>query len=107
MLWTDPMERGQGTVEYVVYAVVAACLLYRRDVRWLFDDADHALIARRAGAIDAGINIGNIVANGAEPQLLLQFSDGVSERAGVLGAGSQNMESQPLSVLGSDAGKFF
>ena len=42
---------------------------------------------------------------GAEPQLLFKFADGVSKCAGVLSAGSQNMEGQPLGVLGADAGQ--
>jgi hypothetical protein len=103
VLRANSVERGKGAVENVVYAVVAACLLYRRDIRRLFDNADNALIACGARAINAGIDIGDVVAVGAKSQLLFKFADGVSKCAGILGAGSQNMKGQPLGILGADA----
>ena len=72
-----------------------------------FDDADEALVARGAGAIDAGVDVGDVVADGAEAQAGLELADGVGECFGVLIAGAQEMEGESLRALCSDAGQFF
>ena len=44
-------------------------LLYGGDVGGLFDDANQTLITGRARAIDAGIDVGDVIANGAETEI--------------------------------------
>ena len=63
LLRSDPMNRGDRTVQNVVNAVVVPRLLNDGDVGGLFDHANEALVPRWAGTIAARIDVGNIVTN--------------------------------------------
>ena len=102
----DAVDRRNGSVQHVIDAVVVARLLDGGDVGRLFDHADEPLIAGRAGTIDAGINVGDVVADRAQAQAGLDVVDGSGEGVGVVFAGAQNMERQPLRRLAANAGKF-
>jgi hypothetical protein len=77
------------------------------DVGRLFDDADQALVARGAGAIYAGIDVGNVVADGAETKIGFDITDSDGEGFGVFIAGAENVKSQALRALGSNARELF
>ena len=100
----DAVQRRQRAVQHVIDAVVVRAF-DDGDAGRLFDDANLALIARRARAIDARIDIGDVVADGAEAQLCLELADGVGERIGIRGARAQNVKGEALRALGSDAGQ--
>src|SRR5690349_16497499 len=82
-------------------------LLHRSDVGGLFDHANEPLVARWAGAIDAGIDISDVIAHRTQAQAGLYFLNGKGESVRVIFAGAKNMERQPLRRLAADARKFF
>ena len=70
----------------MVDAVEVARLFDGGDVGGLLDHADQFLIAGGTAAIDAGIDVGDVVADGAQAQLGLHVADGGGERLGVVRA---------------------
>src|SRR5438874_6668970 len=64
----NAMQRRYGAVQHVVNAVEVACLLNGADVGGLLHHADQLVIARGAGAVNAGINISDVVALRAQQQ---------------------------------------
>ena len=101
----DAVQRREGAVEDVVDALVAAGAFDGLDAGGLFDDADKALVADRAGAVDAGIDVRDVVADGAEAKAGFQGAHGVGERGGVFVAGAQEMKGEALGALGADSGE--
>jgi hypothetical protein len=94
-------------VENVVDAVVATGALDGGDGGGLFNNADEAVVARGAGTVGAGVNVGDVVADGAESQGLAQVEESFGERDGVFFVGAEEMEGVTLRALGSHAGEFF
>src|SRR6185437_16829112 len=78
-----PADGRQRAMQHVVGTVVAARLLDGRDVSGLFHDADDVLIAHRAGAVHARVDIGDVVADGAETKLRAKLENSGGERASV------------------------
>ncbi len=89
----------------VVDALVAARALDAVDVGGLLHDADQALVADGAGAVGAGIDVGDVVAYGTETQACLEPAHSVGEGGRVFVGGAQNMEGEALGALGAYAGK--
>ena len=71
LIGAHAVEGRERAVEHVVDAVVAAGALDGGDVGGLLDDADEALVARGACAVGAGIDVSDVVADGAEAQARL------------------------------------
>ena len=92
-------------MEHVVDAIEMPGLFDRGDVGWLFHHADQFLISGRIAAIDAGIDVRNVVADRAQAQLSFYVSDGGGEGFGIVLAGAQNVESQTLCALAADSGQ--
>jgi hypothetical protein len=86
----------------MISAVEVARLLDGRDVSGFLDYAHKALIPRGAAAIDAGINVSNVIADGAQPQVGLHVAHRCGESLGVGVAGAQNMKRQTLRALAAD-----
>ena len=99
LLGAYAVERRERAVEHVIDAVVAAGLLDGGDVGGLFDDADQALVAGGLRAVDAGIDVGDVVADGAEAELSLRARMAVGERSGIGFAGAQDVEGEALRGL--------
>ena len=92
-------------MEDVVDAGVGAGLFDGVDVGGFFEDADEVLVARGAGAVGAGIDVGDVVADAAELEVLLEGEDGLRERGGVVVRGAEDVEGVALRGLGAYAGK--
>ena len=92
-------------MEDVVDAHVASGALDAGDAGGLFYYADEALVADGAGAVGAGVDVGDVVADGAEAQAGLEFADGVGESGGVIVRGAQEVEGEALGALGAYAGE--
>ena len=60
----------------MVEAVIAPCSLDSEDVERLLDDADLSAVATLIGADQTGVDIGDVLAEGAESDLLLDLEDG-------------------------------
>jgi len=105
LLGSDSVQRRQSTVQHVVDAVVMARLFNGGDVGWLLDNANQPLIPRWAGAIDTGIDISDVVADGAEAQAGLYVMNGGREQLGILVAGAQDVECKALRGLTAHAGQ--
>jgi hypothetical protein len=63
------------------------------------------LIAGGVGAVGAGVDVGDVVADGAEAEVLLEGGDGGGEVLGVGVRGAQDVEGIALRGLGADAGQ--
>jgi hypothetical protein len=59
------MERRNGAVQDVIDAIEMFGFFYRRYIGRFLDYAYQSLIAGGAAAVDAGIDIGNVVASRA------------------------------------------
>ncbi len=105
LLRTYSADGRERAVEDVVDAVVAAGLFDGGDVGGLFEDAERALVADGAGAVGAGVDVGDVVAEGAEAELGAEFEDGFGEGAGVFVGGAEDVEGEALRGFGADAGE--
>jgi len=94
-------------VQHVVDAVEVVRLLNGGDVGGLLDHADQALVAGCAGAIDAGVDVGDVIAHRAQAQVGLDVAHGGGEGFGIFVAGAQDVEGQPLRAFRADAGELF
>ncbi len=95
----------EGAVEDVVDAVVAAGFFDGGDVGGLFDDADEAVVAGGGGAVGAGVDVGDVVADGAEAEVLFNLADRVGEGVSVFGGGAEDVKGEALGGFGADAGE--
>ena len=107
LLRTDAVQRRDRSVEDVEDSVEVLGLLDGGDVGRLFDYADQPLVARRAGAVDARVDVGDVVADGAEAQIGLDVADGSRQRLGIFVARAQDVERQALRAFGAHAGELF
>jgi hypothetical protein len=77
------------------------------DVGGFLNHADHALVAGCAGAVEARVDVGDVVADGAETEVGFDVTHGGREGLGIFFAGAKNVKGQPLRAFGADARKFF
>src|SRR6266852_3184749 len=73
------------------------------DVGRLLHYADEFLIAGRTAAVDAGIDVGDVVADRAETQLGLDIANGGGESFGVIFARAEDMKGEALRALAADS----
>src|ERR1017187_2387569 len=105
LLRTNAADGRKRAVQHVVNAVVAARLLDGGDVGGLFHDTDDVLVADGAGAVAAGVDVGDVVADGAEAEAGFDLADRVGKGLRVRVGRTQDVESEPLRRLGPDAGQ--
>ena len=89
----------------MVDAVVLVHALHRDDVAGLLDDADQAVVAAGVGADAAAGLVGEVEAELAQADLLLDLEHGVGERGAILLGGAQDVKCEPLSGAVADTGK--
>jgi hypothetical protein len=77
--------------------------LDRDHVAGLLDDADQARVAALVLADAAAGLVGEVEADLAQPDPLLDLADGVGQRVGVVGVGAQDVEGQALGRALPDA----
>jgi len=92
LVGTDAVERREGSVEDVVDALIGAGAFDGGNRGGLFDDADETQVAGGAGAVGAGVYVGDVVADGAEAEAGFEGADGVGERFGIGVGGAQDVE---------------
>ena len=77
------------------------------DVCRLFDHADQALIPCSTGAVSTRIDVGDVVANRAEPEVGFDVAHRLGKPFGVIVAGAEDVEGKALRALGANAGELF
>jgi len=80
----------------VVHAAVGARFLDSHDVVRLFHHANGPATARGPGAVETGIRVGDVVADGAFADFFFCVANGVGERQGVFGRRAQQKKSEAL-----------
>ena len=105
ILRADAVHRRDHAVQHVVQPVEAARALDRQDVQRLLDDADRRAVARSVAADAAGVDLRDVLADGAEDCPLLQLDDRLRERDGVVVRDAQQVVGEPLRALRPDAGQ--
>ena len=105
VLGIDPVDRRQGAAEHVVAAPVLVRALDRDHVAGLLDDTDQLGVAPLVQADRAPRPLGEVEADLAERDLLLDVADRGGERLGVLAGRAQDVERQPLRRPLADAGQ--
>ena len=92
-------------MEDVVEAGEGAGFFDGGDVGWLFDDADEGAGADGGGTEAAGVDVGDVIAEGAEAEVGFELRDGVGEGFGVFCGGAEDVEGEALGGAGADAGE--
>src|SRR5260370_7894159 len=77
------------------------------DVGRLLHYADEFLIPGRTAAVDAGIDVGDVVADRAETQLGLDIANGGGESRRVIFARSEDMRGEALRALPPSSRQLF
>ena len=70
---TDAFYRGNRAVQDVVTAVVGPRTFDRQHIQRFFDNAQHGVVARVVLADQAGVFLGNVVADRTEARVFLQI----------------------------------
>ena len=98
------VDRRERAAEHVVEPAILACALDRDHVGGLLDDADQRRVAALVLADPALLALGEVEADLAQPDLLLDLANrvGEAERLGVVG--SQDVEREPLGRALTDPG---
>ena len=97
------MQRRQRPVQYVVDAIEMPRLFDCSDVGWFLEHADQLLVAGWTGAIDTGIDVGDVVADRTQAQIGFDIANCGRKRFSVVFARAQNMKRQTLGALAADA----
>ena len=105
MLGSDAVEGRERAVQDVEDAVPGAGLFDGADIGWLLDDAHQALIAGGAGAVEAGIDVGDVVADGTEAEALFDVADCGGKSYSILVIGAQDVKGEALRGFVADAGQ--
>ena len=96
VLGVDAVDRRQRAAEHVVAAAELVRALDRDHVAGLLDDADQLGVAPLVLADPAARPVGEVEADLAQADPLLDLADRVGERERVLVVGAQDVERQPL-----------
>src|ERR1700722_8940624 len=107
MFRPNSVQRRDGAVEYVIDTVEIPGLFDRSDIGGFFHHANQALGAGCTAAIYTGINIRDVVADGAQSQISLDVAHSDSERFGVVVTRTQDVERKTLGRFASNSWKLF
>src|SRR5581483_3661872 len=105
VLGVHAVDRRQGAAEHVVEAAVLARALDRDHVGRLLDHADEGSVAARVLADPAARPLGEVEADLAEPDPLLDLADRLGERERLLAGRPQDVEGEPLRRALPDPGQ--
>ena len=105
VLGVDAVDRRQRPTEDVVAAPELVRALDRDHIRGLLDDTDQLGVAALVGADPAARSVGEVEADLAQADPLLDLADRVGEGEGVLVRDPEQMEGKPLGGPSTDAGK--
>ena len=103
-LRADAVDGRQSAVQHVVATAETASLLDSHDVRWRFDDAQHAGIALRVGADGAQIGFRQRPAAAAALHALRRFGQHRGQRLRTRTVVLQQMQRGARGGLGANAG---
>jgi hypothetical protein len=89
----------------VIQPLVTPRALNGQDVERLLDNADRAVIAPFVRADHTWIDVGGVLAGGAEADALFNLEDRIREGLRFVLAGAQKVVGKPLGTFGTDAGE--
>ena len=92
-------------MQHVVATAEGAGALDGEHVERLLDDADTGGVAAGVVAEAAGVALGQVLADGAEVDALLDVEQGLGEVVGLGLGGAQDVVGEALGRLGADAGQ--
>src|SRR5258708_22381425 len=105
LLRADAVQRRDCAMQDVEDAIEVLGLFDGGNVSWLFDHTDQALVASRAGAVGAWVDVGDVVAQRAQAQVSLKVADGGGQGVCVVVARSQDVKGEALRALGAHSGQ--
>ena len=105
LLGATTLKGRKRTAENVVHAGVGARFFDGENVVGFLHDTDRALVAGGAGAVEAGVRVGDVVAGRAGSDFFLGVANGVGEPESVFGSGTENVECEALGGLLANAGE--
>src|SRR5579872_2942262 len=97
------MQRGNRSMKHVINPVEVFGLFDSADICWFFHHANHPLVARGTAAVNARINICNVVANGTKTQLSLDVAYRRGQSLSILIIRAQDMKPEPLRGLAANS----
>ena len=92
-------------MENVVSTIEVTGLFNRGDVRRLLDHADQSLVAGSTTAVDAGFDVGDVVADRTKTQAGFHIVDGGGQGFRIVIRRAKNMERQSLGGFAANSGK--
>jgi hypothetical protein len=90
-------------MQYVIDPIEVFGLFDGADIRRFFDHANHPLVARSAAAVNAGLDIRNVIADGAQTQLGLHVAHRRRQRLRILIIRTQDVKPEPLRCLAANS----
>src|SRR3954471_4450992 len=105
VLRLDAVDRRERPAEHVVAAAELVRALDRDHVAGLLDHADHGAVAPLVQADRAAGALGEVEADLAQRDLLLDVLDRLGQRERVVGGGAQDVEGEPLRGAVADPGQ--
>ena len=101
----DAIERRQRAEQHVIASAELAGALHGQQIVRLLHHAQHAVVAPEIRADPAGILVGDVEADAAVDDALLDRDQRRRQLAHLVGGPLEEKEGQPLGRLGSDAGQ--
>jgi hypothetical protein len=105
ILDADPVDRRKRAAKHVVEPVELVRALHGDDVAGLLDHADQALVAALVGADAADRLVGEVEADLAKADFLLDLADRVGQGEAFIFGHSEYVEGEPLRGAAADAGQ--
>ena len=93
------MQWGNRSMQHVVGAVEVLGLFDSRDIGGFLDHAHQTKVASGAAAIDAGIDVRNVVADRAQVKAFFYVANGCCKGFSIIITGAKDVERQSLGAL--------
>jgi len=92
-------------MEHVIKPLIFPGALQGEDIQRFRHDAYLGAVPTLTAADDAGVRVGDVMAGGAQDDLLLYGEDGLGEGTCFLRGHADQVVGEPLGGLGADAGQ--
>ncbi len=107
LVGADAVQGRERAVKDVIDTVEMTRLFDGGNVCRFLDHTDQFLVARRTGAVFARVNVGNVVADGAEMEIGFDVAYGGGKGFRIVFARTEDVEGEPLRALAADSRQLF